>query len=70
MTDSLMAPYMTERQQLMSGIAALVLAVGCVLTLTVLQPEQMLVGVGVGLLAVAALVSGTLWVGTSDQVQV
>lgn len=61
---------MTETQQLVSGIAALVLATVCILGLSVVQTGGMVGGTVLGILSVAFLVFGTLSIGTSEQVQV
>jgi len=55
----------TERQQLVSGAIALLLAVVCMLGLTVTGLEGVLVGVLLGILSVSFFVLGTISIGTS-----
>jgi hypothetical protein len=70
MSDSHTLSALTERQQLLGGVVALALAAACVLSLPVLGNGELIVGSGLGLLAVALFVFGTLSIGTSEQVQV
>jgi len=70
MAKSQIVSKMTERQQLVSGIIALVLATICMLALPVIQTKGIVGGGLLGLLSVSFFAFGTLSIGTSERIQV